>query len=120
MISVLATALIAASLLVGLWAAVAAARGQRVSDAQLLVAGGVETALLAQLVLGLFLLWRGGTGVDGVTFVGYLLTSVLVLPVGVFWAVGERSRWGNGVLAFAGVVVAVLVLRLVQVWGAGG
>jgi hypothetical protein len=120
MIGALATALVTAGLVVGGWAALAAARERRVSGAQLVVAAVVEVALLVQAGIALVLLGTGGRGVDAVTFVGYLVTSVLLLPVGAFWAIGERSRWGNGVLALSGVVVAVVVLRLVQVWGARG
>jgi hypothetical protein len=120
MIPALATTLIGASLLVGVWAAVAAVRERRVSGAQLVTAAAVEVLLLVQALLAL-VIWGGNArGVDGVTFAGYLLTSVLLIPVGAFWAIGERSRWGNGVLALTGVVVAVIVLRLRQVWGGGG
>lgn len=119
MIPALALAVVAACLVVGAWAAAAAARDRRVSGAQLLTAAGVEVVLVVQAVLGAVLLARSGGRVEGVTFAGYLLTSVLLLPVGAFWAIGERSRWGNGVLALAGVVTAVVVLRLLQVWGSG-
>lgn len=120
MIPALATATLVAALVVGAWAAVAAARDRRVSGAQLAAAAAVELALLVQAGIAVVLLVRGGDGVDGITFGGYLLTSVLALPVGAFWAIGERSRWGNGVLAVSGAVVAVLVLRLQQLWAAGG
>jgi hypothetical protein len=75
--------------------------------------------LVVQAVVGAVLLTRSDGRVEGVTFAGYLLTSVLLLPVGAFWAIGERSRWGNGVLALAGAVTAVVVLRLLQVWSTG-
>lgn len=119
MVPALAAVLIAASLVVAGWAAVAAARDRRVSGPQLVVAAGVEAVLLVQAAVGAVLLARGDRDIDGLTFAGYLLTSVLVLPAGALWAIGERSRWGNGVLAVAGVVAAVLVLRLLQVWSAG-
>jgi hypothetical protein len=120
MIPALATVLIAASLLVGVWAAVAAAMERRVSGAQLVTAAVVEVLLLVAGATAMVMLARDGQGVEPITFVGYWLTAVLLLPVGAFWAIGERSRWGNGVLALSGVVVAVLVLRLQQIWDAGG
>jgi hypothetical protein len=118
-IDVLATVLVAAGLAVAVWAGVAAARNRRVSGPQLLLVAAVELVLLVQAVVALVLL-RERPGVDALTFVGYLLTAVLLLPVGTFWAIGERSRWGNGVLAVTGAVVSVLVLRLQQIWAGGG
>lgn len=120
MVPSLVTLLVAAAVVVGAWSAVAAARNRRVSGAQLLTAAVVEALLLVQAVVALVRWATGDRDVDGVTFVGYWLTAVLLLPVGAFWAIGERSRWGNGVLALTGFVVAVLVLRLQQIWAAGG
>jgi hypothetical protein len=31
----------------------------------------------------------------------------------------ERSRWGSAIVAAGGVVLAVLELRLHEIWGAG-
>jgi hypothetical protein len=45
---------------------------------------------------------------------------VTLLPVGVGWGIADRSRWGNGVFAIAAATEAVLVMRLVQIWNAGG
>jgi len=119
MLTPLAYALVAAGLVIAVWAGVAAARDRRVSGAQLLTAAVVEVVLVVQAVIAMVLLARDGDGVEPVTFIGYWLTAVLLLPVGAFWAIGERSRWGNGVLALSGLVVAVLLLRLVQLWTAG-
>lgn len=119
MIGPLASALVAAGLLIASWATVAAVRDRRVSGPQLVLSAAVELLLLLQAVVAVVLL-SNRPHVDALTFVGYLLTALLLLPVGTFWAIGERSRWGNGVLAVSGLVVAVLVVRLQQIWGAGG
>lgn len=116
----LATVVLTGSLVLAGWAAVETARARRVSGAQLLFAAVLELLLLLQAGAALFRLPAAGSSVDTITFVGYLLTTVLLLPVGALWAIGERSRWGNGVLALSGAVVAVLVLRLQQIWGTGG
>jgi hypothetical protein len=59
--------------------------------------------------------------VDGLSFGGYLLGSLFVLPIGGFWALAERSRWGPGVLVVACLAVPVMVLRMQQIWaGTGG
>jgi hypothetical protein len=45
---------------------------------------------------------------------------VLVPVAGVLWSRTEPSRWGGTVLAVSAAVAAVMVWRLVQLWGAGG
>ncbi|SDQ39574.1 hypothetical protein [Quadrisphaera sp. DSM 44207] len=111
------TGLLAAG--VGLLALVATVRGRRIDDVQLLSSALLEVALIAQGVVGAVLLARGQREVDPLLFGGYLATSVVLMPVGVLWALGERTRWGTGVLAVAALATAVLVVRLVQVWSAG-
>lgn len=107
------------ALAVGVLALVATVRGRRLDDVQLLSSGVLEVALVVQGVVGAVLLARDGGRVDPLLFGGYLLTSVVVLPVGVFWALGERSRWGTGVLAVSALATAALVLRLEQIWRTG-
>ena len=108
------------SLAVGVAALVATVRGRRIDDVQLLGSAVLELALLVQGAVGAVLLVRTERPVDGVLFASYLLTSVLVVPLGAFWAVGERSRWGTGVLAVAALTTGALVLRLEQIWRTGG
>ena len=100
-------------------ATVATARARRLDDAQLVASALLEVALLVQGVVGV-LRWVGADRDDGALFIPYLLTAVLVMPLGVFWAIGERSRYGTGVLAFAAATEVVLVLRTHQVWVSGG
>lgn len=116
MVDVLARVLIAASLVLAAWALVGAVRASRPGNAQLVALAVLELLLVLQaLVVGIRLV--GGADVPKATVVGYLLVSVVAVPAGVFWGVADRSRWGNGVIAIACVVTAVLVVRLVQVWG---
>jgi hypothetical protein len=82
----------------------------------------LEVGLVAQLVVGLVMV--GGDhagdhgGVNVAAYVGYLIGSLLILPVGFVWSVGERTRAGTGVLLVAVVVVVVLFLRLHDLWAA--
>ena len=92
-------------------------RGWRPTD---WLVGGLavlELALLVQLVAGIVLLAGDGSADGGaVTFVGYLIGILLVLPAGLAWALGEPSRAGTAVLLLALGVVAFLELRLDQIW----
>lgn len=98
------------------WATV---RERRLDDAQLITSAALELALLVQGVIGV-VRWVGADRDDGALFIPYLLTAVLVMPLGIFWALGERSRYGTGVLAAAAATEVVLVLRTYQVWVSGG
>jgi len=103
-----------------LWSLVAAARGVRPSTGQLVAAAVLEGALLLQTVAGVVLMIASDRDVDAVTFVGYHLTALAVLVLGVGWGIADRSRWGNGVFAIAAATEIVLVLRLVQIWDGRG
>lgn len=117
MVDVLAWVLVGASLLLAAWAVVGAVRAARPGNAQLLTLAVLELLLVVQAVVAGVRL-AGGAEVGNVaTVVGYLVVSVVAVPAGVLWGIADRSRWGNGVIAVACVVAAVLVVRLVQVWG---
>ena len=79
----------------------------------------VEVGLLAQAVLGWFARVGTGRDVSGPVFVGYLIGTLLFVPAGVWWALGERSRAGTAALIVVGLVVPVLELRLGQIWAGG-
>lgn len=76
----------------------------------------VELGLLAQAVLGLVALAGDHRHIESVTFVCYLIGSLLILPAAAWWARTEKSRWGVGVLLVACLVVPVMILRMNQVW----
>lgn len=72
--------------------------------------------LWAQLVIGVVKLVGTDHDVNAPSFVGYLVGGVLMLPAGVLWANGEKSRAGTGVLVVVLLATAALVLRLDQLW----
>ena len=98
------------------WAAVLMVLDRPLGDPLFWLLAAVELGLLAEVAGGSVALTRTDRDVDAVTFVGYLATIWLVLPVGVAWAASEKSRWGSGVLLVACLTVAVMVLRLQQLW----
>jgi hypothetical protein len=52
-------------------------------------------------------------------FVLYLLGLVAVAPLAAWWARGEPSRAGAGVVVVAGLLVPFLLLRLDALWSGG-
>lgn len=49
-------------------------------------------------------------------FWGYLLTALLIPVLAFVWAVTDKSRWSNTVLAVSGVIVFVMLFRMEQIW----
>ncbi|TWD80128.1 hypothetical protein FB561_1200 [Kribbella amoyensis] len=109
-------ALVALSLVAMVYAIVLAARDRRIDWWLLGLLGVVEVLLLAQLVVGIVQLTGTDRDVSAVLFCAYLIGSLIILPIGAFWALAERSRWGAGVLAVACVVVPILELRMYEIW----
>ena len=111
-------ALVALSLAAMVFAVVLAARDKRINWTLLGMLGVIEVGLLAQLVIGLVQLAQTDRDVSGPFFIGYLIGSLIVLPVGALWALAESSRWGAGALAVACLVIPILELRLYEIWTA--
>ena len=118
MIPVLGYAVLAAALLLALWTGIQAARRRPTSEAQMVGAIVVEIALLAQVVIAVVQLIGGHPLAEPVTVVAYSIGVLLALPLGFYLAREERTRWGSLCLCFTAVVVAVMVLRLLQLWQA--
>lgn len=115
----LAAAVAATALALAVWAAWRAITDRPVILRQLLAGAVVEALLLAEVVVAVVLVAQGRGTDDVATFWGYLITSLVLLPVAAAWAFAERTRWSSVVLLVATVTVAFLQLRLVQVWAGG-
>ena len=44
------------------------------------------------------------------------MTLVVIPPAAVLWGIAEKSRWGTGVVVVAMLTVAVLCVRVLQIW----
>ncbi|MFC0627148.1 hypothetical protein [Kribbella deserti] len=113
---VLSMTIVILAVLAAVFALVLAALDRRINWWLLGLLGVVEVALLVQFVFGIVQLIRTDQDVSGIIFVGYLIGTLAVLPLGALWALAEKSRWGAGALAIACLIVPVLVLRLEQIW----
>jgi hypothetical protein len=112
---VLATGLIIATLVTALWSMVLLLLSRPVGKRYLLGALAlIEVALLVQAVLGIVRL--PGHHIEAVTFVGYLIGALLILPLAGWWSLQERTRWGVGVLLIGSLAVTVMIVRMNQLW----
>ncbi|WP_121437988.1 hypothetical protein [Actinomadura pelletieri] len=121
MTDALSTVIIVVALLLAAYALVTTLRNRAMDAAHLIALGVLELLLVAQAVVG-FVKLSGDEGPDSsVTFAGYLLGILLIPVAGAGWGLLERTRWGSGVIIVVGIAVAVMVVRLGQLWsGTGG
>lgn len=77
----------------------------------------VELGLIVQLAVSIVLVILGQRAQsDTVEFFAYLVVALMV-PVGAaFWALIERSRWATVVLGVGALTVAVMLVRMQQLW----
>ena len=112
----LATGILVGSLVLAVWALIAALRERWLNRGHLALAALVEVAVLTQVAIALVRMAGGEKAAEPATFIGYLFTVALLLPAATVLAYMEQTRWGSVIMAVAGAVVAVLMLRLQQVW----
>jgi hypothetical protein len=116
MVEAVATTIIVSSLVVAAFSGLMAVLDRPPGPLHLLGLAIVEVTLLVQAVVATGKMFTGDRPDDMPTFVGYLLTAVLVPPLAVLFGWAERNRWGSVILAVASLVVPGLVVRLQQVW----
>lgn len=77
----------------------------------------VLLGLIGQLIVSIFVVSGGGTAVvDTVEYFAYLLVAIMV-PIGAgFWGLVERNRWSTMILGVAALTVAVMLVRMNQIW----
>jgi hypothetical protein len=112
----LALAIIAASLLFAAWSLVGVVRDRPPDPPQLAGVVLVELGLLVQEAIATNRLVQGDRPDDMALFIGYLVASLVILPLGTWLGLLERTRWGTAIIGFAFLVIPVLVVRLQQIW----
>jgi hypothetical protein len=112
-----ATTIIVGGLALAGYALAMTALNRRMNVPLLAAVGVLEILLLVQVTIIVAKLAGGERPAGGLgTLIGYLIATPLVPVAAAFWGLMERSRWGSAVIAVAGLVAAVLMVRLHQVW----
>ncbi|MDQ8703159.1 hypothetical protein RCO28_11740 [Streptomyces sp. LHD-70] len=119
MLIALTVATAVAALLLAAWCGFAAFRDQPTKDWHFIGMAVVTLLAVVQLVVGIVQLARGQEPEQGTTiFVAYLIGCAACVPAAGFLSLAERTRWGSITVAASGVVLAVLQVRLYDIWGA--
>ncbi|NBM20614.1 hypothetical protein [Streptomyces sp. GC420] len=109
-----------AALALAAWCGHAAYRDQPTKDWHFIGMAVVSVLALAQLVVGIVQLARGERPDQGTTvYVAYLIGAAAAIPAAGFMSLAERTRWGSVTVAAGAVVLAVLQVRLYDIWGGG-
>ena len=118
MLAALTVATAVAALVLAAWCGWAAYRDQPTKDWHFIGMAVVSLLALVQLGVGIFQLAHGERPERGTTiFVAYLIGSFACIPAAGFMSLAERTRWGSVTVAAGGVVLAVLQVRLYDIWG---
>ncbi|MEU6441903.1 hypothetical protein [Streptomyces sp. NPDC047046] len=118
MFDALTIATAVAALALAAWCGYAFAKDQSTKDWHFIGMAVVSLLALAQLVIGIVQLARGESPEQGtVIFVAYLVGAALCVPLAGFMSLTERSKWGSMTVLAGGVVLAVLEVRLYDIWG---
>jgi hypothetical protein len=110
------TTIIAAGLVLAGYALLMTALNRRMSVILLAALGVLEILLLVEVGIILAKLADGERPAGLPTLIGYLIAIPLVPVAAAIWGLMERSRWGPAVIAVAGLVAAILMVRLHQIW----
>lgn len=113
----LAVAALCAVAVVGL--IVELVRNQQPGGLLLDLIGLVAASVLVVTVWGVVRLFGDSGDVPVWEYLGYLLLVPILIPVGIMWSSGEKSRGGTAVLLVAVLTVPFLFLRLHDIWAAG-
>ena len=112
----LTTIVLVASLVLALVAGFYAVRDRLVDDLLLLVAAVVELLLVVQAVVTVVMAPQVETPGEGPTMAAYALTLPLVPPALALLAIKEKSRWSMAAFVGGVITVAVMTLRIQQIW----
>lgn len=116
MITALALTVVGIGLALGCWTGLQAYLRRPANGQQLIASIALETALLAQSVI-VWIRLPDASVTEPVTLIAYSVGILAPLPLGIWMARLERTRWGSIALCFTAVVVAVMTLRLQEIWG---
>jgi hypothetical protein len=112
------TIIIIAGLALAAYALLMTALNRRMGLSLLVALGVLEILLLVLIGIIVARLIGGGRPAGLAVLIGYLIAMPIVPVVAGFWGALERSRWGSAVIALAGLVAAVLMVRLHEIWPA--
>jgi hypothetical protein len=118
--TVLSGVVIGACLITALWTGALAALDRQVDDPLLAALAVAELLVLAQLVVAVIEVAGGNRPASTATFLAYAGGELVIMPIGLFWSLAEKSRSSTLVITVACLAVAVMTARMFQMWSPVG
>lgn len=117
MIDVFTVILVGVAAIAGVLCVVLGFAGKKPNDLTVLATALVEVLLLAQVVISIVAPMVGNhpTG-NLLEYWMYLVTGCFMPPAAIAWALSERSKWSTVVLGVACLAIAVMTVRMHQIW----
>ncbi|GHC69758.1 hypothetical protein GCM10007079_00610 [Nocardiopsis terrae] len=104
------------SLAMAVWCLISTFRDQPMLVPHLIGVGVLWLLVLGQVGATVVTMVGGERPDEMVMFVSYLATVVLLPPACAVWGFMERTKWGPAVIAFACLILPVLMVRIEQLW----
>jgi hypothetical protein len=104
------------SLAMAVWCLVSTFRDQPMLVPHLVGMGVLWLLVLGQVGAITVAMVGGERPGETVMLVSYLATVALLPPACAVWGFMERSKWGPAVIAFACLILPVLMVRVEQLW----
>jgi len=91
--------------------------GRKPGQPEIMMSLAVLAGLAVQLLVSSILAISGQRAViSTLEYFGYLLVAIIVQVAAGFWALAERTKWSTMILGAASLTVAVMLVRMLQIW----
>jgi len=91
--------------------------GRKPGQPEILMSVAVLSGLAVQLVVSTILVIAGQRAViSTLEFFGYLIVAMVVQLAAGVWALAEKTKWSTVVLGAASLTIAVMLVRMLQIW----
>ena len=91
--------------------------GRKPGQAEIMMSLAVLAGLAVQLLVSSILAISGERAViSTLEYFGYLLVAIIVQVAAGFWALAEKTKWSTLILGAASLTVAVMLVRMLQIW----
>ena len=91
--------------------------GRKPGQPEIVMSLAVFAGLSVQLLVSTIIVIAGErAAISTLEFFGYLLVAMILMFAAGFWALAEKTKWSTVVLGASSLTVAVMLVRMLQIW----